>query len=533
MLVHVAAEGVAVAPHKRLACGAPTQPSALRHTLHPCPNISQAPAHTPQEDTNATPSTSGRQEPPGPLPTQQEVLELRPASPPAPEAASSAATLLAAASGRLQRPSLPRGIPQAPSPSGGGVEGSSSPSSSSTSSMSEGSGEPAASAKAPPEPPLNPWLALTGRVNRGHFWHTRIDSSRQQQWSTGTAPVAEQAAVEPAGAAQRSLNGSAGALQPSPLTEGSPGTAEAHQVEAPSASAQAAPGLQPEAHPSHHAAHILYQHEAAASASASTTISISGDGGDGGDSGVDGSQAGSQQPLVNRRRQRMGAFTYLPTGRHGAESSRDGGGGEGARLNGGPTSSTSGAIMAAARLAVEQPAPPQRPTPDEQSDASARSSGAASTSAAAGGTDALTALRRSRGNGFAHAPSEAGLSARIASAPEWFALRRIFEASQQRLNIVHIAALMTRLARLLTSPPRMLMVEERAALGKFVRALQAHGLGLVAGVDGGTAVALLHSMAELQRDMRVGGVYPPAVACLGARLRGWATHMGHAHGPRT
>lgn len=217
-------------------------------------------------------------------------------------------------------------------------------------------------------------------------------------------------------------------------------------------------------------------------------------------SGRQQQQAGQRR---RRRQQAIGAFTYLPGLRSTPDStSSDASSGSGSTPQSSVTSSQQASYQPLA--ATEDASPGVSAAADAwraaaQPSAAAAGASASESHAARNGRSGLSGL----GGSCSRANRPAHLCARAAAAPEWFVLRRLFDAHASALNIVHVTAIATRLVQLLASPPRVLLAEEWRALAAFNKQLQGRALCVVAGANGRTATALLHSLAKLQDGLQV------------------------------
>lgn len=100
---------------------------------------------------------------------------------------------------------------------------------------------------------------------------------------------------------------------------------------------------------------------------------------------------------------------------------------------------------------------------------------------------------------------ELAVSRWVKEAPDWFAVQRIFQRQQHRLNIIHVACILNKLASFVHTTNRRMLRTERSAFILFVSQLTAHGKQVAAGVDTITVSSLLHALAKLFVAQKVGG----------------------------
>jgi len=90
-------------------------------------------------------------------------------------------------------------------------------------------------------------------------------------------------------------------------------------------------------------------------------------------------------------------------------------------------------------------------------------------------------------------------------APDWFALRRLVARHAWRMNIIHVAAAVSRTVALTCVPRRQLLRVERSALAGFVAFLGQLMEQRGSALDARTAASLLYGLSRLKAAHNVSG----------------------------
>jgi hypothetical protein len=115
----------------------------------------------------------------------------------------------------------------------------------------------------------------------------------------------------------------------------------------------------------------------------------------------------------------------------------------------------------------------------------------------------LLKLLRSPGAGFSDARLEKGLSRWIRDAPDWFAVRALYDRWSGRMNIVNLSLAVARLGDLTSYNHAQMMKQEASAFKAFFAQLLLSVKKKIPAVDAKTGVLLLHALAVLHQNTLV------------------------------